>query len=134
MLGTDLPAWRKRNRFTQDTLREALGVKSRQTIITWEKSGIPCLARQSWRCSLWTTCRKCDAPSTAAGTQPPSCRQCAGMFGPSGNTPAGKNLCLWRNPTFKRRDKASAGDACRHGNVVVRLSLHMGCIIRRHRG
>ena len=38
MLGTDLPKWRKRNRFTQDTLRIALGVKSRQTIITWEKS------------------------------------------------------------------------------------------------
>jgi DNA-binding XRE family transcriptional regulator len=41
MLGTDLPHWRKRNRFTQDTLREALGVKSRQTIITWEKSVDP---------------------------------------------------------------------------------------------
>ncbi|HWS65246.1 MAG TPA: hypothetical protein VN325_21035 [Steroidobacteraceae bacterium] len=38
MLGTDLPKWRKRNRFTQDSLRLALGVKSRQTIITWEKS------------------------------------------------------------------------------------------------
>jgi DNA-binding XRE family transcriptional regulator len=38
MLGTELPEWRKRNRFTQDTLRDALGVKSRQTIITWEKS------------------------------------------------------------------------------------------------
>ena len=41
MVGTDLPDWRKRNRFTQDTLREALGVKSRQTIITWEKSEAP---------------------------------------------------------------------------------------------
>jgi DNA-binding XRE family transcriptional regulator len=41
MLGTDLRDWRKRNRFTQDTLREALGVKSRQTIITWEKSTEP---------------------------------------------------------------------------------------------
>jgi DNA-binding XRE family transcriptional regulator len=41
MLGTDLPHWRKRNRFTQDTLREALGVRSRQTIITWEKSVDP---------------------------------------------------------------------------------------------
>jgi DNA-binding XRE family transcriptional regulator len=41
MLGTDLPKWRKRNRFTQDTLRIALGVKSRQTIITWEKSVEP---------------------------------------------------------------------------------------------
>jgi DNA-binding XRE family transcriptional regulator len=38
MLGTELPEWRRRNRFTQDTLRMALGVKSRQTIITWEKS------------------------------------------------------------------------------------------------
>lgn len=38
MLGTELPEWRSRNRFTQDTLRMALGVKSRQTIITWEKS------------------------------------------------------------------------------------------------
>jgi transcriptional regulator with XRE-family HTH domain len=38
MLGTELPEWRKRNRFTQDSLRLALGVKSRQTIITWEKS------------------------------------------------------------------------------------------------
>jgi DNA-binding XRE family transcriptional regulator len=38
MLGTELPEWRKRNRFTQDGLRLALGVGSRQTIITWEKS------------------------------------------------------------------------------------------------
>jgi DNA-binding XRE family transcriptional regulator len=41
MRGTELPAWRSRNRFTQDTLRMALGVKSRQTIITWEKSTEP---------------------------------------------------------------------------------------------
>jgi DNA-binding XRE family transcriptional regulator len=41
MLGTELPEWRKRNGFTQDTLRMALGVKSRQTIITWEKSPDP---------------------------------------------------------------------------------------------
>jgi len=41
MLGTELPEWRNRNRFTQDTLRIALGVKSRQTIITWEKSTEP---------------------------------------------------------------------------------------------
>jgi DNA-binding XRE family transcriptional regulator len=41
MLGTELPEWRSRNRFTQDTLRMALGVKSRQTIITWEKSTEP---------------------------------------------------------------------------------------------
>jgi transcriptional regulator with XRE-family HTH domain len=38
MLGTDLPAWRKLQGFTQETLMIALGVKSRQTIITWEKS------------------------------------------------------------------------------------------------
>jgi DNA-binding XRE family transcriptional regulator len=41
MLGTELPEWRNRNRFTQDTLRMALGIKSRQTIITWEKSAEP---------------------------------------------------------------------------------------------
>lgn len=41
MLGIELPQWRQRNRFTQDTLRIALGVKSRQTIITWEKSTEP---------------------------------------------------------------------------------------------
>ncbi|MCK1285443.1 hypothetical protein IVB41_16105 [Bradyrhizobium sp. 44] len=38
MIGTDLPEWRKRNHFTQDSLRMALGLGSRQTIITWEKS------------------------------------------------------------------------------------------------
>jgi DNA-binding XRE family transcriptional regulator len=38
MLGNELPEWRKRNRFTQETLRLTLGVKSRQTIISWEKS------------------------------------------------------------------------------------------------
>jgi DNA-binding XRE family transcriptional regulator len=38
MLGTELPQWRAKNRFTQDTLRIALGIRSRQTIITWEKS------------------------------------------------------------------------------------------------
>jgi DNA-binding XRE family transcriptional regulator len=41
MLGTELPEWRKRNSFTQDTLRIALGIRSRQTIITWEKSTQP---------------------------------------------------------------------------------------------
>jgi transcriptional regulator with XRE-family HTH domain len=39
MFGTELPDWRKRNRFTQDELRMALGLGSRQTIISWEKSG-----------------------------------------------------------------------------------------------
>jgi DNA-binding XRE family transcriptional regulator len=38
MTGIELPEWRHRNRFTQDTLRIALGIRSRQTIITWEKS------------------------------------------------------------------------------------------------
>ena len=41
MLGTELPQWRAKNRFTQDTLRIALGIRSRQTIITWEKSTEP---------------------------------------------------------------------------------------------
>jgi DNA-binding XRE family transcriptional regulator len=41
MRGIELPEWRKRNGFTQDTLRIALGVKSRQTIITWEKATAP---------------------------------------------------------------------------------------------
>jgi DNA-binding XRE family transcriptional regulator len=41
MRGTDLPAWRKRQGYTQETLMIALGVKSRQTIITWEKSTKP---------------------------------------------------------------------------------------------
>jgi transcriptional regulator with XRE-family HTH domain len=36
--GAELPEWRKRNHFTQDSLRMALGLGSRQTIITWEKS------------------------------------------------------------------------------------------------
>jgi transcriptional regulator with XRE-family HTH domain len=41
MIGTELPEWRKRNRFTQDSLRMALGIGSRQTIISWEKSTEP---------------------------------------------------------------------------------------------
>jgi DNA-binding XRE family transcriptional regulator len=41
MLGIELPDWRKRNGFTQETLGMALGIKSRQTIITWEKSAEP---------------------------------------------------------------------------------------------
>jgi transcriptional regulator with XRE-family HTH domain len=41
MLGTDLPGWRKRQGFTQEALIIALGIKSRQTIITWEKSTEP---------------------------------------------------------------------------------------------
>ena len=38
MIGTDLPEWRRRNRYTQDGLKMALGIGSRQTIISWEKS------------------------------------------------------------------------------------------------
>ncbi|MCK1597959.1 hypothetical protein [Bradyrhizobium sp. 164] len=36
--GADLRAWRKKYDMTQDMLRLALEVGSRQTIITWEKS------------------------------------------------------------------------------------------------
>ena len=36
--GSDLKAWRKRHGFTQEMLRLALQVGSRQTIISWEKS------------------------------------------------------------------------------------------------
>jgi transcriptional regulator with XRE-family HTH domain len=38
MIGSELRDWRKRNRYTQDMLRGALGLGSRQTIISWEKS------------------------------------------------------------------------------------------------
>jgi transcriptional regulator with XRE-family HTH domain len=38
MIGSELRDWRKRNRYTQDMLRLALELGSRQTIITWEKS------------------------------------------------------------------------------------------------
>lgn len=41
MRGIDLPEWRKRNKFTQDSLRIALGLGSRGTIIAWEKSEEP---------------------------------------------------------------------------------------------
>ncbi|MCP3396227.1 hypothetical protein [Bradyrhizobium sp. CCGB20] len=36
--GADLKAWRKKHGFTQEMLRMALQVGSRQTIISWEKS------------------------------------------------------------------------------------------------
>jgi DNA-binding XRE family transcriptional regulator len=36
--GADLRAWRKKHDMTQDMLRMALQVGSRQTIISWEKS------------------------------------------------------------------------------------------------
>jgi DNA-binding XRE family transcriptional regulator len=38
LTGADLRAWRKQFRMTQDMLRIALEVGSRQTIISWEKS------------------------------------------------------------------------------------------------
>jgi DNA-binding XRE family transcriptional regulator len=38
MLGSELREWRRRNRFTQDMLRMALDLGSRQTVISWEKS------------------------------------------------------------------------------------------------
>jgi transcriptional regulator with XRE-family HTH domain len=38
MLGTELREWRKRNSWTQEKLRQELGIKSRRTIISWEKS------------------------------------------------------------------------------------------------
>jgi transcriptional regulator with XRE-family HTH domain len=41
MLGTDLPAWRKRNGLTQEALMFALGVRSRTTMISREKSSEP---------------------------------------------------------------------------------------------
>lgn len=40
MTGTELKAWRKRNRMTQEALRIELDV-SRQTIVTWESSEKP---------------------------------------------------------------------------------------------
>jgi transcriptional regulator with XRE-family HTH domain len=40
MLGSDIREWRKRNRYTQDMLRMALELGSRQTIISWEKSNV----------------------------------------------------------------------------------------------
>ncbi|MGP0089731.1 MAG: helix-turn-helix transcriptional regulator [Xanthobacteraceae bacterium] len=41
MLGADLKAWRERMDYTQEGLKEELGVRSRQTIISWEKSNDP---------------------------------------------------------------------------------------------
>ena len=38
MYGADLKTWRRRNNYTQEALRLALGLGSRQTIITWEQS------------------------------------------------------------------------------------------------
>ena len=41
LLGSDVKQWRHRNGYTQEMLRMALGIKSRQTIITWEASEDP---------------------------------------------------------------------------------------------
>jgi len=41
ILGSDLKDWRRRNGYTQEMLRLALGVGSRQTVISWEKSDEP---------------------------------------------------------------------------------------------
>ena len=38
MYGGSLKEWRKRNNYNQDTLMLELGIKSRQTISTWENS------------------------------------------------------------------------------------------------
>lgn len=38
MKGTDLKAWRKEHSYNQETLMLELGIKSRQTISTWENS------------------------------------------------------------------------------------------------
>ncbi len=39
MTGEELVAWRLRNGYTQEALMKELGVKSRQTISSWEKPG-----------------------------------------------------------------------------------------------
>ena len=36
--GSDLKEWRNKHGYTQEMLQWALGLRSRQTIITWEKS------------------------------------------------------------------------------------------------
>ena len=38
MKGTDLREWRKRHGYSQDALMAELGVRSRQTISTWENA------------------------------------------------------------------------------------------------
>jgi DNA-binding XRE family transcriptional regulator len=58
MLGTELSKWRAKNRFTQDTLRIALGIRSRQTIITWEKSTEPLPRLVQLALWLWRISRK----------------------------------------------------------------------------
>jgi DNA-binding XRE family transcriptional regulator len=39
--GVELKDWRKRNGYTQEMLRMALGIGSRQTVISWEQSEEP---------------------------------------------------------------------------------------------
>jgi DNA-binding XRE family transcriptional regulator len=38
MRGIDLKEWRKRHKYSQEMLMNELGLGSRQTIVTWEKS------------------------------------------------------------------------------------------------
>jgi transcriptional regulator with XRE-family HTH domain len=38
MNGDDLKQWRERNNYTQERLKIELGVKSRQTVISWEQT------------------------------------------------------------------------------------------------
>ena len=47
MRGIDLKEWRARHGYTQEALRMALGLGSRQTIISWEQSedALPALVR-----------------------------------------------------------------------------------------
>lgn len=41
LTGGELKEWRRRNGYTQEMLRMALGLKSRQTVIAWEGSNEP---------------------------------------------------------------------------------------------
>jgi len=57
MLGTDLPEWRKRNRFTQDTLRMALGLGSGRPSSRGRSPPTSCPVWWSSHCWLWSICR-----------------------------------------------------------------------------
>jgi DNA-binding XRE family transcriptional regulator len=73
MRGIDLKEWRQRNRYTQEALMHELGVRSRQTMISWERSdklprivelAIQALERSpdlrtvaGERCPVWTSVR-----------------------------------------------------------------------------
>jgi DNA-binding XRE family transcriptional regulator len=41
IVGCELREWRRRNRYTQEMLRMALNIGSRQTIVSWEQSEQP---------------------------------------------------------------------------------------------